>query len=34
MFAYHRDPTNVRVEFVDAASRSVMEQFIFRPRDQ
>jgi hypothetical protein len=29
MFSYHRDPLGVRFEFVDGASRTMMEEFLF-----
>jgi hypothetical protein len=29
MFSYHRDPLGVRIEYVDAAGRSLMEDFLF-----
>jgi hypothetical protein len=29
-FAYHRDPLGVRIEYVDAASRPLMTDFLFR----
>ena len=30
MFSYHRDPLGVRFEYVDAASRTMMEDFLFK----
>jgi hypothetical protein len=30
MFAYHRDPLGVRIEYVDAASRAMMTDFLFQ----
>jgi hypothetical protein len=30
MFAYHRDPLGVRIEYVDAASRPLMTDFLFK----
>jgi hypothetical protein len=30
-FVYHRDVLGARIEFVDAAGREVMEQWLFRP---
>ena len=30
-WAYHRDPLGIRVELVDAAGRSMMEQYLFAP---
>lgn len=30
-FTYHRDPLGVRVELVDAALRTLMEEHMFRP---
>jgi hypothetical protein len=30
MFAYHRDPLGVRIEYVDAASRQLMADFLFK----
>ncbi len=30
-FAYHRDPLGVRIELVDLAMKSMMEEFMFRP---
>jgi hypothetical protein len=32
-FTYHRDPLGVRIEFVSAALRPTMEQFMFRAPD-
>ena len=29
MFSYHRDPLGVRIEYVDAASRALMADFLF-----
>ena len=31
VFTYHRDPLGVRIEYVDAAMRPTMEEFILRP---
>ena len=33
IFAYHRDPLGVRIEYLDAALRPTMEEFIFRPAE-
>ena len=33
MFSYHRDPLGVRFEYVDAASRTMMEDFLFKAPD-
>jgi Glyoxalase/Bleomycin resistance protein/Dioxygenase superfamily len=30
MFSYHRDPLGVRFEYVDGASRTMMEDFLFK----
>jgi hypothetical protein len=30
MFAYHRDPLGVRIEYVDAASRALMADYLFK----
>jgi hypothetical protein len=30
MFSYHRDPLGVRIEYVDAASRALMADFLFK----
>jgi hypothetical protein len=30
MFTYHRDPLGVRIEYVDAAGRGPMEEFLFK----
>jgi hypothetical protein len=30
MFSYHRDPLGVRIEYVDAASRALMAEFLFK----
>jgi hypothetical protein len=30
MFAYHRDPLGVRIEYVDAASRAMMAEYLFK----
>jgi hypothetical protein len=30
MFAYHRDPLGVRIEYVDAASRAMMTEYLFK----
>jgi catechol 2,3-dioxygenase-like lactoylglutathione lyase family enzyme len=31
VFTYHRDPLGVRIEYVDAAIRPMMEEFMFKP---
>ena len=33
-FTYHRDPLGVRIEYVNAEMRDVMEQFMFRAPDE
>ena len=33
-FAYHRDGLGIRIELVNAALRTVMEQHLFRPPDE
>ena len=33
-FAYHRDGMGIRIELVNAALRTVMEQHLFRPPDE
>jgi hypothetical protein len=30
MFAYHRDPLGVRIEYVEAASRALMTNYLFK----
>jgi catechol 2,3-dioxygenase-like lactoylglutathione lyase family enzyme len=32
-FVYHRDPLGVRIEFVDATQRSMMEELFFKPQE-